>query len=268
MNMSGKSVGIDVRTPNAARIYDYLLGGKDNFAADREAAEQFLAVAPEIRLAARENRAFLARAVRFLAAEAGIRQFLDIGSGLPTQRNVHELAHEVAPGTRVVYADYDPVVIVHSRELLSGVDNAITIQADARRPEEILDHPRVRKLIDFSQPMALLLVGLLFLVPDDDGPAGIVAQFREAMAPGSYLALSHITADGQRPAVVERFVQVFERAREPMVPRTREQIQGFFDGFELVDPGLVRISEWRPDQPSAVENPGGGWLFAGVGHKT
>lgn len=264
---SPASVGIDVRTPNAARIYDYLLGGKDNYAADREGAEKFLAVAPEIRFAARENRAFLIRAVRFLAAEAGIRQFLDIGSGLPTQRNVHEVAHEIAPDARIVYVDYDPVVIAHSRELLSGVDHAIAIQADARRPDEILNHPKLRTLIDLDQPVALLLVGLLFLIADDDDPAGIVARFREAMAPGSYLALSHMTGDGQRPEAVRRLVQVFERAREPMVPRTREQIQRLFDGFELVNPGLAPIAAWRPDQPAADQDLGKGWLLAGVGRK-
>jgi S-adenosyl methyltransferase len=261
------TVAINIRTPNAARIYDYLLEGKDNYAADREAAEKFLAVAPEIRFAARENRAFLIRAVRFLAAEAGVRQFLDLGSGLPTQSNVHTVAHEVAPGPRVVYVDHDPVVIAHSRTILSDISNATAIQADVRRPDDILNHPKLRKLIYFDQPVALLCVGLLFLVADDDDPAGIVTQFRETMVPGSYLALSHITSDGQRPEAVERLVQAFEQAREPMVPRTREQIQQFFDGFEFVDPGLVRISEWRPDDPSTAQNPGKGWLYAGVGRK-
>ncbi len=261
-------VDIDVHTPNAARIYDYVLGGKDNFAVDRQAAEKFLELAPELRLAAQENRAFLARAVRFLVAEAGVRQLLDIGSGLPTRRNTHELAHEVAPDARVVYVDYDPVVIAHSRELLSGIDNATAIQADVRRPAEILDQPKLRKLFDFDQPVALLLVGLLFLVDDDDDPAGIVAQLREAMTPDSYLALSHITGDGQRPEAVKRFREVFEQAREPMVPRTHEQIRRFFDGFAFVDPGLVKVSEWRPDQPVATRGPGTGWLFAGVGRKT
>jgi hypothetical protein len=265
---SRTTVDVDVHTPNAARIYDYLLEGKDNYAADREAAETFLAVAPEIRFAARQNRAFLIRAVRFLAAEAGIRQFLDLGSGLPTQSNVHTVAHEVAPDARVVYVDHDPVVVAHSRTILSGTDNATVIQADVCRPDEILSHPKLRKLISFDEPVALLCVGLLFLVADDDDPVGIVTQFREAMVPGSYLALSHITRDGQRREAVERLIQVFERAREPMVPRTREQIQRFFDGFEFVDPGLVRISEWRPGDPSTAQNSGKGWLFAGVGRKS
>jgi hypothetical protein len=166
-----------------------------------------------------------------------------------------------------VYVDHDPVVIAHSRAILSGVSNATAIQADVRRPDEILNHPKLRKLIYFDQPMALLCVGLLFLIADGDDPVGIVTQFRETMVSGSYLALSHITRDGQRPEAVERLIQVFEQAREPMVPRTHEQIQQFFDGFEFVDPGLVKISEWRPDEPSAVHNPGKGWLFAGIGRK-
>lgn len=260
--------GIAVHTPNAARIYDYALGGKDNFAADRRTAEKVFAFAPEVRLSARENRAFLTRAVRFLAAEAGLRQFLDIGTGLPTQGNVHEVAQEVAPAARVVYVDYDPVVIVHNRELLSGVDNATTIQADLRGPHEILNHPKLQQLIDLDEPVAVLLIGILHFVTDDEDPAGIVARLCEAMAPGSYLALSHITGDEQPPEAVTRLTQVFEQAAEPMVPRTYEQIRRFFDGFEFVDPGLVRISEWRPDQPSTVQDPGRGWLFAGVGRKT
>jgi len=259
--------GIDVSTPHAARVYDYALGGKDNYAADREVIERLRAVVPDTPRVAQENRAFLGRAVRFLA-EAGIRQFLDIGSGLPTQWNVHEVAHQVAPDIPVVYVDYDPTVIAHSRVLLSGVDNAAIIQADVRRPDEILAHPQVRKMIDFDEPLGLLLVGVLHLVADEDDPAGIVAKFREAMTPGSYLAACHITGDYQRPEIVARWVELFGRMKEPMVPRTLEQMYGFFDGFELVDPGMVKASKWRPDIPSPTDNPDTGWLLAGVGRKT
>jgi len=258
--------GVEVRKPHAARVYDYALGGKDNYAADRALIDKLTGVIPDTPLAARENRAFLGRAVHFLA-EAGIRQFLDIGTGLPTQGNVHEVAHEVAPDTRVVYVDYDPIVIAHSRELLSGVDNAIVIQADVRQPDEIIGNPKVRRLIDFDQPVAVLLVGLLHLVADGDDPAAIVARFRAAMTSGSYLAVCHITGDYQRPEAVAQWTEVFGGMAEPMVPRTHEQIGRYFDGMELVDPGLVKAWEWHPDEPGAIPSPRTGWLLAGVARK-
>lgn len=260
-------VGIDVSKPHAARVYDYLLGGKDNYVADRALVGKATSVIPEIPLVARENRAFLGRAVRFLA-EAGIRQFLDIGTGLPTQGNVHEVAHEVAPDARVVYVDYDPIAVAHSRELLSGIDNAIAIQADVREPDGIIGDPRVGKLIDFDQPMAVLLVGLLFLVDDDDDPEAIVARFRAAMTSGSYLAISHITGEYKGSEAVAQWVGLFEQMAEPMVPRTREQIERYFDGMELVDPGLVKAWEWRPDEPSVMQSPTTEWMLAGIGRKS
>lgn len=258
--------GVDVRKPHAARVYDYALGGKDNYAVDRALIDKLSSVIPDTPLVARENRAFLGRAVQFLA-EAGIRQFLDIGTGLPTQGNVHEIAHEVAPDAYVVYVDYDPIVIAHSRELLSGVDNAIVIQADVRQPDDIIGDPKIRKLIDFDQPVAVLLVGLLHLVADGDDPAAIVARFRAAMTSGSYLALCHITGDYQRPDAVAQWIEVFGGMAEPMVPRTHEQIGRFFEGMELVDPGLVKAWEWRPDEPGAIQRPATGWLLAGVARK-
>src|SRR5205823_2067361 len=194
--------GVDMRKPHAARVYDYALGGKDNYAVDRALIDKLTRLIPATPVAAQENRAFLRSAVRFLAG-AGIRQFLDIGSGLPTQGNVHEVAHAVAPDARVVYVDYDPIVIAHSRALLSGVDNATVIQADARRPDSIIGHPKVGKLIDFDQPAGILLVGLLHLVADSDDPAAIAARFRAAMTSGSYLALCHITGDYQPPEALE-----------------------------------------------------------------
>jgi hypothetical protein len=258
--------GIDVSIPHAARIYDYLLGGKDNYTADRQAAEHFLAVAPDIRVAAQANRAFLNRVVRFLA-EAGHRQFLDLGSGLPTQRNVHEVVQEVAPDARVVYVDHDPIAVAHSRALLSGTDHATVIQADVRRPEEILAHPELTQLINFDQPLALLLIGLLFLIGDEDDPAALVARFRDTIAPGSCMVVSHLTVDEQRPEAVRALVQAFERAAEPMVPRPGKEIRRFFEGFEVLPPGVVKISDWHPEIPSPIQTPATGWLLAGVGCK-
>lgn len=256
--------GIDTTRPSIARIYDYALGGKDNFAVDREAAEKLFAVGGPS--GAKENRAFLIRAVRFLAAEAGVRQFLDIGTGLPTQNNVHQVAHGIAPEAHVVYVDYDPVVLAHARALLSGVDNATVVQGDARRPEEILAHPEVRAEIDLELPVAVLMAGLLHVISDEDDPTGIIATFRRAMAPGSYLALSHITSEGHSADEVSRFVQAFEHSPQPMVPRSHEQIQRFFGDLELLDPGLVQAAAWRPD--TTKDAPRSGWLLAGVARKS
>jgi S-adenosyl methyltransferase len=258
--------GVDPSTPNVARMYDYALGGKDNLAVDRELMEQLYAVVPYGARPALENRAFLGRAVRFLAT-AGIRQFLDIGSGLPTMGNVHEVAQAVAPDARVVYVDYDPVAVGHSRALLAHTDTVTAFQADMRQPESILASPEVRRLLDFTQPMAVLLVAMLHLLPDAQQPAEITARFREAMAPGSYLVVSHITSHQQPPEVVASLRQVFEQAREPMVPRSREEILGFIEGLELLDPGLVKAPDWRPDQAGGPGQPASGLVLAGVGFK-
>ena len=258
--------------PNPARIYDYLLGGKDNYPADREVAEQVVAVAPVTREVVRDNRAFLRRAVSYLTGEAGIRQFIDLGSGLPTQGNVHEIAQEIAPDTRVVYVDNDAMVVTHSRALLAG-DNTIAIQADLREPDAILGHPEVRELIDFEQPVALLLVAILHFIPDEQDPFGVVARFREGLPAGSYLAVSHGTKDvparpdmspGQMAEMGERVERLYEQTTTFMVTRTRAQVERFFDGFDLVDPGLVEIQRWRPDSQSSLL-PGG--FYGGVGRK-
>ena len=258
--------GVDVRKPHAARVYDYALGGKDNYAADRALIDKLSAIIPDTLPAAQENRAFLGRAVHFLA-EAGIRQFIDIGTGLPTQGNVHEVAHEVAPDARVVYVDYDPIVLAHSRELLSGTDNAIVIQGDARRPDDILGDPRLRKVIDFEEPVAVLLVGLLHLVADSDDPASIVDRFRAAIRSGGYLVLGHITGDYHSQEAVAQWIEVFGGMKEPMVPRTHEQVGRYFDGMDLVEPGLVKAGEWRPDSPGGAPSPTTGWLLGGVARK-
>jgi hypothetical protein len=263
---------INTSVPNPARIYDYLLGGKDNYPADREVAEQVVAIAPVARDVVEDNRAFLRRAVRFLTREAGIRQFIDLGSGLPTQGNVHEIAQAIAPDARVVYVDNDAMVVTHSRALLAG-DNTIAIQADLREPDAILGHPEVRELIDFDRPIALLLVAILHFIPDDEDPLRIVARFRDALPTGSYLAISHGTRDipvrpdmsaetmAEMGARVERLYQLTTAS---IVTRTLAQVEPFFDGFDLLDPGLLEIQLWRPDDPNSAL-PGG--FYGGVGRK-
>jgi hypothetical protein len=245
--------GVDVTIPNVARMYDYYLGGKDNYEADREAAAKVIAAFPDVRLAVRENRAFLNRAVRFLAADAGIRQFIDIGTGLPTQNNVHEVALGVAPDARVVYSDYDPIVVAHGQMLLDGVGAATFIEGDVRRLDEILANAQLRSLINFAEPVAILLVAVLNFVPDEADPAGIVARLREVMAPGSYLVISH-GASEERPATARDVANLYREATAQAVLRTRTEILPFFAGFSLVEPGLVYAAQWRPD----VRDPAGG----------
>lgn len=259
--------GLDPTKPNIARVYDYWLGGKDNFQVDRKFAKEIIEGAPEAPYMAQENRKFLERAVRFLADEAGIRQFIDIGTGLPTQRNVHEVAQEVAPDVRVIYVDNDEVVVTHSQALLTGSADVAVIQADLRRSDEILTHPTVQKAIDFGEPVAVLLLAIFHFIPDEYDPYGITASFRDAMVPGSYLAISHSTteADPERAAEITK---KYERASAPAVLRTRSEILRFFQGFELVDPGhLVYTPEWRPQWPF-VQDPTKAWMLAGVGRKT
>lgn len=257
---------LDFTRPNVARMYDYYLGGKDNFAVDREAAEKAIAAAPVAAEMAVENRAFLGRAVRSLA-ESGIRQFIDIGTGLPTMGNVHEVAHQVAPEARVVYVDYDPVVVAHARALLMEHDRTTIIQADMREPEVILEHRDLRRLIDLGEPVAVLMVAVLHFVTEEEDPSRIVTRFRDAMAPGSHLVISH--ASDIRPEAM-RLVEAYRNARAtaPVVLRKRAQIESLFDGFELVEPGLVRLPEWRPDTPGNVRNPERIWILAGVGRKS
>ncbi|WP_329243799.1 SAM-dependent methyltransferase [Actinoallomurus sp. NBC_01490] len=242
---AGEPREVDLSTPNVARMYDYYLGGKDNFASDREAAEKALEFAPQIRLAAQQNRAFMGRAVRHLA-ETGTRQFLDIGTGLPTQNNVHEVAQSVAPDARVVYVDNDPVVLTHGRAILGGNENVDIVQADLRRPEDILDDPEVRKRLDFDQPIAILLVAIVHFVPDTDDPEAIVARFRDALPPGGHLVLSHVCGDAL-PASVPGVTEVYRHSTTPILPRTPDRIRGFFGDLELLEPGVVNVAQWRPD---------------------
>jgi hypothetical protein len=252
----------DLGTPNPARIYDYLLGGKDNFPTDRAAAEELLALVPEARAGARENRAFLGRVVRYLAREAGIRQFLDVGTGMPTQGNVHEVAHAMAPDARVLYVDNDPVVHVHADALLAAPTTAAVL-ADLREPERIVSHPKTRKLLDFTRPVAVLLVAVLHFLEDADHPAEVVACLRDAVPPGSYLVVSHATGDF-RPGIAQKVTEVYDKASAPLVLRSRDQVAALFHGFELLPPGLVQPAAWWPDHGSG-EGIGGFW--AGVGRK-
>jgi SAM-dependent methyltransferase len=227
-------------------VYDYLLGGAHHFAADREAAEAFLARWPDARETMRANRAFLRRAVRYLAADAGVRQFLDIGSGIPTMGNVHEIAQQAAPGARVVYVDNEEVAVLHTRAILDGNPNATAIQADLRRPGEILASPALRNLLDLEQPVALLLAAVLHFFPDSAAPAALVAELRRALAPGSFVVISHGTTDGQA-AHVAAAMGHYNQTTASFQPRGYTDVVAYFDGLDLVDPGLVPVPMWRPD---------------------
>ncbi len=260
------AAGIDTSRANPARIYDALLGGKDNFPADRAAAHAILNVAPQARRGAKENRAFLQRAVRYLAAEAGIRQFLDIGTGLPTQGNVHQVAQATAPDARVAYVDNDPVVHAHANALLADHITTVAVLADLREPDAILGQPEVRRVLDFARPVAVLLVAVVHFIKDEEDPAGIVATLRDAMAPGSFLVVSHATADFH-PEVAAKITDVYRRASAPLVLRSRSQIARFFDGFDLVAPGLVQPASWRPDGEGPVSRDAGGF-YSGVGRRS
>jgi SAM-dependent methyltransferase len=259
--------GVDTKRANVARVYDYWLGGSHNFLADQDAARALLAVEPNLRVGARANRAFLGRAVRFLAAN-GIRQFLDIGSGIPTERNVHEVAQQASPGAHVAYVDIDEVAVAHSRAILTGNPSTGVIQADLREPQEILASDTVRGLIDFSQPTGLLLNLVVHFIGDADDPWQIVATLRDALAPGSYLVLGHGTNEA-KPTVAQAAEKVYNRSITTSIHvRSRADILRFFDGFDLVDPGLVYIPEWRPDSPDDVpEDPSKIWILVGVGRK-
>ena len=247
---------VDVRKAYPARRYDYWLGGKDNFAADRRSGDAVEEVVPTIRLSIIENRRFLQRAVRFLV-EAGIGQFLDIGAGMPTDANTHEVAQAIAPQSRVVYVDNDPVVVSHARALLRSSPQGRTeyVEADLRAPQDILRSPPLRATLDMGRPVGLLLLAVLHFVPDDDDPYGLVAQLAAAMPPGSYLVMSHGTYDPLPPEMIARCEEVNAVIDAPWRPRSREEFARFFDGMELVDPGIVSIGSWRPAKWSVVPAP-------------
>jgi hypothetical protein len=246
--------GVDVSRPHSARVYDFFLGGKDNFAADRETAIKAMKAWPPIRTGARENRAFLGRAVRYLAEEAGITQFLDLGSGLPGVGNVHEIAQDVNPAARVVYVDNDPIVLAHGRALLdSAPGKSVYIEADMREPGKILEHPVTRDTLDFSEPVALMLVAVLHFFPDDDEARRIVDTLVGALPPGSYVVSSHGTAEFE-PATIEAG-KAYTRGGVGVTGRDADVFADLvFKGLTLVPPGVVVVSEWRPE-PGAILPP-------------
>lgn len=259
---AGTPAGFDPAVPSAARIYDYLLGGKDNFAVDRAAAEKVLAVVPDQRRLARGNRAFAIRAVRVLA-EAGIRQFIDLGTGIPTSPSVHEVAQQADPSAHVIYVDHDPVVQAHNDALLAADQRVVGLQADIRQPAGILGHPDVRRLIDFAEPVGVLCVAVLHLIPDAQDPAGIIASFRERIAPGSYLVLSQFAAESD-PTGMAQLRAVAAGTPVETYFRSREEIRRFFEGFDLLEPGLVTVDEWRQDSVAAATRLK---IVGGVGRK-
>ncbi|MGH3731078.1 MAG: SAM-dependent methyltransferase [Micromonosporaceae bacterium] len=256
----------DLDRPSAARIYDYNLGGSHNFAVDRMVAEKINQAMPELPAVNRANRSFLRRAVRFLA-RSGIRQFLDLGSGIPTVGNVHEIAQQAAPGVRVVYVDVDAVAVSHGNTILANNPDAVAVRADLRDPERILHHPQVNQLLDFDQPLAVLLLAVLHFVPDQDDPAGIVARLGGATVAGSYLAISHATQEGETAQHAGLASRVSTQNQIELTLRDRSQVTGLFGGYDLVEPGLVFTPEWRPDSPGDEfsDQPTRAATLAGVG---
>jgi hypothetical protein len=256
----------DTSVAHQARVYDYLLGGKDNYAADRAAAEAWLQVNPDLAPSALANRAFLGRVVRYLTAEAGIRQFLDIGTGIPTAGNTHEVAQTIAPETRVVYVDYDPIVLAHARALLTSSEAGATeyIDADLRDTGTILD--QAGQLLDFTRPVAVTLVSILHAIPDDDDPHAIVATLLDAVPSGSYLAISHMGSDLIGSETLREMADIGKRmSLQQYTSRSREQVARFFDGTDLVEPGLVRVEEWHPEPGPG--DPRKSYVWSAVGRK-
>jgi hypothetical protein len=251
---------IDLAKPNAARIYDYILGGANNFEVDREFAKGLLKVLPDAQALAQENRAFLRRAVGFLA-DRGIRQFLDLGSGIPTVGNTHEVAQRIDPDARVVYVDNEAVAVSHSELILNGNANAAILRADIRDVDAVLRHPITARLIDFAEPVAVLAFAVLHFVPDEQDPYGLVARYRDASAPGSYLALSHATSDG-RPEIRE-IAGAYRQTANPLTERSGAEVARMFDGYELAEPGLVFTRDWRPE--IELEFRANSPIYGGVG---
>jgi hypothetical protein len=250
---------VDTTRPSPARMYDYALGGKDNFAVDRAAVEEIGQRCPDYQRAARLNRSFLLQTVQMIA-EIGVRQFIDLGTGIPTSPNVHEVARKVNPDTRVVYVDNDPIVMAHNRALRATVPDVITVQHDLRQPSSVLEDPNVRALIDFDEPVGLLMVAVLHFVRHDTSPE-IVAQYGKAAAAGSYLAISAACLDGMDPEAVRVIEAVSARSSAPVVMRSAGQIEQLFEGFELLDPGLADIAEWADEEPASIR------MLAGVARK-
>src|SRR5688572_4497519 len=256
--------GVDTGKPSAARLYDYLLGGGHNFAADRALAEKFLQAQPNARTIARLNRAFLRRAVLFMI-DRGVRQFLDLGSGIPTVGNVHEIAQKADPEAHVVYVDFEEVAVAHSQLILEGDPRATVVQEDMTKPAAVLESARDSGLIDFSQPVGIITAGVFHFVPPQADPNAIVAAYRDAVPAGSYLAVSQFTQDLQ-PEEMAGIVEVMKKSQNPMYPRTKSEIEALFSGFELVEPGIVPTPLWRPEGTN-TDDPDKAGIYAAVGRK-
>jgi S-adenosyl methyltransferase len=253
----------DVGVPSVARMYDYALGGKDNFEVDRNAVAQAAKVMPDFREVAQENRGFLRRSVRHMVRQ-GVGQFIDIGSGLPTAGNTHEIAQSINPATRVVYVDIDPVVLVHGRALLDANDNTAVVTADMRRPDDVLGHEDTRRLIDFSRPVGVLLIAMVhFLNPEE--AAMVIGRLRDELPPGSYLSMTHTTADGRSREAFEQLNNIYKGSDTRLYFRSRDELAGLVDGFDLAPPGIVPLDQWHPDPRDPV--PTTKWLYGLVGRR-
>jgi hypothetical protein len=256
---------LDTSTAHIARVYDYWLGGKDNFTVDREVGDEVLDIHPETALSVRANRGFLTRAVRYLAAQEGIRQFLDVGTGLPSANNTHEVAQSVAPEARVLYVDNDPIVLVHARALLTSSPEGETgyLDADMKDPDAVL--AGAERILDFTKPVGIMLVAVLHMLRDEEEPQAIVDRFTGAVPPGSFLVISHLASDVQQDTMAEMGRRLNESMTQQFTMRTRAQVAGFFDGLTLVDPGVVLTHQWRPDSGGDAKTPG--VLWAGVARR-
>ncbi|SBV25408.1 S-adenosyl methyltransferase [Micromonospora krabiensis] len=259
--------GVDASVPHSARVYDWWLGGKDNFAVDRAMGSALIEAIPTLRTMAKENRRFVHRVARYLVGEAGIRQFVDVGTGIPTRPNLHEVAQSVAPETRVVYVDNDPIVLAHARALMMSTPEGRSeyIHADLREPEKILVDARLTETLDLTRPVALTLIAVLMLLRDADDPAGKLRTLMDALPSGSYLAITHPTADFN-PAEMNAAVAAATQGRMTLVPRSRAEVERFFEGWDLVDPGVVPVMAWRPED-GAPEDPHAAYYWAGLARK-
>lgn len=260
---------VSMSAPNVARIYDYFLGGKDNYETDRKAAQELIRIAPDAPRAARANRMFLRRAVKYLAGNEGIRQFIDIGTGLPTQGSVHQVVREVDIGARVTYVDYDPVVVTHARALLEkgNEENVTVLDADLRQPENIIMRAIEARSINLDEPVAILLIAIMHFIRDDEDPYGIVRTLTDAMAPGSYLALTHVTHDDLPSENMREAEDVYSAATAPIVTRSLLDVMRFFNGLDVVPPGVVNVSDWRPSQ-GELRTAERTIFYGGIGRKS
>ena len=265
--------GVDPNIPTPARMYDYFLGGSNNFEVDRQFASRIQELVPEVSDSAWANRAFHQRAVAWLAAERGLDQYVDIGAGLPTQGNTHELVRASVPFARIVYVDNDPMVLAHGRALLDGVDGVEMIMADLRDPESVLTNPGLTELIDLSRPVGFLLTGVLYFVADASDPWRLVRRYADALAPDSYLVLSHLTSDNKPPRAIQTGQEVYARATENLHFRTRDQFERFFDGLELLppypgaEPAVSHVGVWGAEDPVAADTDDSRWLYCGVARR-